>query len=166
MPCDVPNLALTGNYTLLAVIAEPGSLDFICDLASSSFSVQGSPFIQMAPSAGQYGPGDTVSIGLYAEVPAYDVTGDVYLLTMDPSGTFWTPLGPDFGWIPGFDPVMPAFTLPAGLSLPLDGFWQIPITADSAPFNAYGGYNLFACVVESGTLTQWCDIGMGNFVVE
>jgi len=166
VPNDVPNLARSGDYTLLAGATEPGTLDAISNIAAVEFSIGGEPFITLSAQADSYALGDTLNIGLHISAPHYDVDGDVYLALLDPEGAFWSPVGPDWAWAPGLEAFLPSFTLPAGLELTLDGLWQIPVTGESLPFNRHGDYMLLAGMTESGTLTLWCDIGEDSFVIE
>ena len=166
VPNDVPNLAMSGDYTLLIVAADPGTFDFISDIAEWGFSVHGSPFIALTADADSYGLGDTLGIAVSVSAPDYDVLGDVYLVVLDPDGAFWSPDGATWVWTSGLEAFKPAFNLPAGLELTLDGLWQIPITGESPPFNTYGDYILMAGITESGTLTMWCDIGVDAFNID
>ena len=166
VPNDVPNLALSGNYTLLIVATAPGRFSFICDIATWGFSVQGSPFIKLTSASVSSHLGDTLGIGVAVSAPDYDVFGDVYLVVLDPDGAFWSPVGSDWAWTPGLAPFMPGFTMSAGLKLTLDGLWQIPLTGESPPFNRYGDYLLMAGITESGSLTLWSDIGVNSLRIE
>ncbi len=166
VPNDVPNLALSGDYTLLIGATDPGTFDFISDIAEWGFSVHGSPFIMLNADADSYGLGDTLSIGVAVSAPGYDVFGDVYLVVLDPDGAFWSPVGESWAWTSGLEAFMPSFDLPAGLELTLDGLWQIPITGESPPFNRYGDYLLMAGITECDALTLWCDIGVDAFNID
>jgi len=166
VPNDVPNLALTGDYTLLIAATEPGTFEFICDIAAWGFSIQGSPFISLNADAEFYGLGDTLSIGVAVSAPDYDLLGDVYLIVLDPDGAFWSPVGESWAWTSRLEAFMPAFNLPASLELTLDGLWQIPLTGEAPPFNGYGDYYLMAGITEGGALTLWCDIGVDSLTIE
>ncbi len=166
VPNDVPNLALSGDYTLLMAATEPGTFDFITDIAAFEFDVHGSPFITLNADADSYGLGDMLNIGVAVSAPDYDVVGDVYLVVLDADGAFWSPVGADLAWAPGLEAFMPASSLPAGLELTLDGLWQIPLTGESPPFNRYGDYLLMAGITEGGALTLWCDIGFDHCAIE
>ncbi|MBN1592428.1 MAG: hypothetical protein JW941_04140, partial [Candidatus Coatesbacteria bacterium] len=142
------------------------TFEFISEIGMFDFTVDGLPFVSITPDDTRYGMGDTIVIDIAAETSAYAVTGDIYMLILDPNGVFWTPCGPGFSWTLGFDPFLPAFTLPAMLDIYYEGFWELPVTFGSIPFGETGQYHLFAGIAEQGTLDPWSDININEITVE
>ncbi|MBN1592673.1 MAG: hypothetical protein JW941_05430, partial [Candidatus Coatesbacteria bacterium] len=164
VPCNLPNLAKSGTYTLLIGAFEPGGFDAICDISSSTFGVTGGPFITLTPSEIELTWGDTLTIDLSVDTPGYGLQCDIYLVILDPDGGFWSPDSLGGAWTGGIAPLLSEFVLPPDVEMTLDDLWQISLPA--APFDKAGHYTLFAAPTETGTLSPLCDIGIGTLSLE
>ncbi len=165
LPSDVPMVVKTGDYTLRTVAVEAGTLDFLTDIATAQFTLDGEPFVGVSTDKATYTlDGDTVVISLVVDVP-YDLTADVYVLMLAPDGQFWSPTG--FGeasWVSDIVPIIPSIALDGGFTFSGPAFAAgLPV---HAPFNTAGEFTLFTALVEPGTLTPFSDIGTATFALQ
>ncbi len=146
-----------GQYTVLLAAFEPGTFNFIADLASTTFDVESNAFFEVILSSSECSFGDMLSIGLRVSIPEETIYGDIYLVMMDPVGQLWSVAG-DYSWGIGLSPWLSDVYLPGGLETTLEDFWQI--TLPDAPFDKVGQYFFLTGATEAGVLVPLCDIGV------
>ncbi|HUT03545.1 MAG TPA: integrin alpha [bacterium] len=167
LPCQVPMIAKSGDYTVRMVACQMGTLDFVSNLAVFTFSLAGDPFVGISTDKEAYSPaGNTITISLDVALPYYSMTADFYVVLLGPDGGFWSPT--DFGvdpmWLAGVYPLLSAFPTPADWNLEFDAFMvNLPT---GTPFDAVGQFTLFSALVEPGTLTPFSDIGGATFTLQ
>jgi len=165
LPCETPMVARSGIYTLRMAVLEPGTLNFVTDMVTDTFTLAGEPFVDVWTDNATYSTaGDIVSISLDADVP-YAVTADFYVVMFAPDGDFWSPM--NFGeaaWVVDCTPMIAGISLDAGFE-----FSAVAFTANlpsEAPFDMLGNYTIFTALVEPGTLTPLSDMGTTTFALE
>jgi len=166
LPCQAPMVAKSGAYTLRMVACGPGTLDFVSNLASSTFVLAGDPFVGISTDKEAYSlAGDTITVSLDVALPDYPMTADFYVVLLGPGGQFWTPddFGTDVGWSEELHAFYSSFPTQPNWELSLDAF--VVNLPSGAPFDAPGGFTLFAALVEPGGLTPYSDIGTDGFTI-
>jgi hypothetical protein len=146
-----------GQYRVLLAAFEPGTFDFISNLASKTLEVQSNAFFEVLLSSSQVNFGDMLSISLSVWIRTETFYGDFYLVAMDPTGQLWSVTG-DRSWVMGLSPWLPEVYITGGLETTLEDLWQL--TLPVSPFDKPGPYFFLTGATEPGTLTPLCDIGI------
>ncbi len=166
LPCQAPMIAKSGTYTLRMAAVEPGTLDFVSNIATLEFVLTGMPFVDVSTDKEAYSLiGDTMVISLDVALPDYSMTADFYVVLLAADGEFWSPddFGTDETWSTGLHPFYSSLPTQPSWELSLDAFAiNLP---SGAPFDAPGQFTLFTALVEPDTLTPYSDIGAAGFVL-
>ncbi len=166
LPCQVPMIAKSGTYTLRMAAVEPGTLDFVSNIATLEFVLTGMPFVDVSTDKEAYSLiGDTITISLDVALPDYSMTADFYVVLLAPDAQFWSPddFGIDRAWSTGLHPLYSRLPTSPNWELSLDAF--VINLPSRAPFDAAGQFTLFTALVEPDTLTPYSDIGAAGFVL-
>jgi len=168
LPCMLPLISRSGQYTIRMAAVSPGSFIPVCDISTVEFTLSGEPFVSLTPDKQNYTlAGDSISLTLDAELPeTCAVTGDFYAVLEAPNGQLFAPaaFGEDVAWSASVLPMQKAVTLPAGFE---SSFISFVVNLPGAkPFDAVGQFTLRTALVEPGTLRPLSDIGTASFLLE
>ena len=111
--------------------------------------------------------GDTLNISLDVQMPNFSVTGDFYVVILDPDGNYWSPSG--FGgaevvWSQNVMPMFASITVPAGYEFANVSFVvELPF---GGPFDVAGDFTQIAQLARGGTLESFSDRGASTFTLE
>ena len=165
LPCEMPMVVKSGGYTLRIAALQTGTLNFVTDMVTTGFWVEGNPFVDISTDKDVYSAnGDTIQISLDADVP-FALTADFYVVLFAPDGSFWCPTAfGEAGWVEGGVPLLAGITLSAGFEFSSVAFSESLPTG--APFNQVGSYMVYSALVEPGTMTPLSDVGVAAFSLQ
>ncbi|MBN1593879.1 MAG: formylglycine-generating enzyme family protein [Candidatus Coatesbacteria bacterium] len=123
----------------------------ICILVISTV-IYAAPFVVVDIARDEYESGDTIEVFLSAINDSEDISVDVYVGLILPSGSIWSYQYD--GWSSSIEPWIMGIFVPAWFDLPPTSFWMIDLPSASPPIDVEGDYSFAALLTYPGTF-EW-----------